>query len=179
MIDDPRRPIVEVMARLGRETQLHLDERHRHFQITDAVISIISLLLAILAIVNVYYVRVLYKDLDGIVTNMDSMYAHLRVVDKDMQVITDRFGRLDTHIQHMQPIEEHMRLLAEAMPYVRGNMHGITGNMLVIERDMGALSGAMATIDQRLFHINGAMSVMRENMRQISGPMGAMNPMFP
>ena len=35
MTEDSRRGIVEVIARLGRETQLHLDERHRHFRITD------------------------------------------------------------------------------------------------------------------------------------------------
>ena len=66
---DPRKPIVQVMARLGRETQLHLDERHRHFKVTDKVIMIISLLLVLLAFVNVYYVTVLYQDLNGIVGN--------------------------------------------------------------------------------------------------------------
>ena len=65
---DPRTPIVQVMARLGRETQLHLDERHRNFKITDKVILVISLLLVLLASVNVYYVRVLYRDLATFVT---------------------------------------------------------------------------------------------------------------
>ena len=40
MGEDPRRAIVEVMARVGRETQYHLDERERHFRITDGVIDI-------------------------------------------------------------------------------------------------------------------------------------------
>jgi len=67
MTEDPRRAVIEVIARLGRETQLHIDERYRHFRITDSVILIISLLLVILAVFNVYYVRVLYQDLNGIV----------------------------------------------------------------------------------------------------------------
>ena len=87
---DPRSPIIQVMARLGRETQLHLDERHRHFKITDKVILVVSLLLVLLASVNVYYVRVLYRDLDGIVNNMDSMYRNLERVDFDMALIAQR-----------------------------------------------------------------------------------------
>ena len=179
MAIDPRRPIIEVMARLSRETQLHLDERHRYFRTTDAVISAISLLLVILAVFNVYYVRVLYTNMDGIVSNMDSMYTNLKRVDVDMELITDRFARLDDHIQHMRPIEGNMKSMAEVMPYIGSSMHSITGDMMTIERDMGALRQAMGSIDQRLFHMTGAMSGMRENVRQIAAPMGAMNPMFP
>ncbi|MCB1728220.1 MAG: translation initiation factor 2, partial [Gammaproteobacteria bacterium] len=95
MTVDPRTPIVQVMARLGRETQLHLDERHRHFKVTDKVILVISLLLIMLACVNVYYVTVLYQDLNGIVDNMDSMYRNLSRVDRDMDLIAQRVQRFD------------------------------------------------------------------------------------
>lgn len=53
MREDPRRAVVQVIARLGRETQLHLDERYRHFRITDGVLLFTSVLLVILAVFNV------------------------------------------------------------------------------------------------------------------------------
>jgi len=179
MTEDPRRAIVEVMARLGKETQLHLDERHRHFRITDAVIIIVSLLLVVVAIFNVYYVRELYTDMDGIVNNMDSMYGNLAVVDEDMVEISRSVEKFDTHLQHMQSIHENITNLAGTLPKVRINMGIIKQDMGLIGHDMGLLGNSMGTIDQRIHHMRQNMSVMRENMRQMANPMGALNPMMP
>ena len=157
MSQDPRRAIVEVMARLGKETQLHLDERHRHFQITDAVTIVVSFLLVVLAVFNIYYVRVLYTDLDGIVTNMDSMYSNLKQVDKDMMHISQSIELFDQHIHHMTPIHDNIATLAVSLPHVRSNMDLITGDMGLIEQDMGLIGGAMGNMDQRIHQMLGGM----------------------
>ena len=179
MSEDPRRAIVEVMARLGKETQLHLDERHRHFRITDAVIIIVSILLVILAVFNIYYVRVLYIDMDGIVNNMDSMYGNLVVVDTDMMAISHSVELFDGHIAHMAPIHDNIATLADSLPTVRYSMDIIKGDMNVIEQDMGLIGGAMGNMDQRIHQMRGGMAVMRENMRKMANPMGFMNPIMP
>ena len=179
MQDDPRRAIVEVMARLGKETQLHLDERHRHFRITDAVIITVSLLLAILAVFNVYYVQVLYRDMGGIVTNMDSMYQNLVIVDKDMEAISQSVELFDGHIAHMTPIHDNIATLAVSLPHVRNSMDVITGDMQVVEQEMGLIGSAMGNMDQTLLQMLGGMAVMRENMRNMANPMGMMNPLLP
>jgi methyl-accepting chemotaxis protein len=174
MTEDPRRAIVEVMARVGRETQYHLDERERRFRITDGVTLTISVLLVILAVFNVYYVQVLYRDLNGIVSNMDSMYAHLRHVDGDMAVITNHMAAFDRHMVHMEPINGDMAALAGTMPGVRGNMDRITSEMATIEQNMGSVSQGMSVIDDRVRAMTGGVAVMRENMGQIARPMGGM-----
>lgn len=179
MSEDPRRGIVEVMARLGRETQFHIDERYRHFQITDAVIIAVSLVLVILAVFNVYYVRVLYKDLDGTVTNMESMYERLRKVNEDMTLITDRFERFDKHMTHMEPITTHFTALADILPGMRGNMEQMAGQMPAIDQEMSAIFQTMGTIEQRLQHMVGGVSVMRHNTQQMAAPMGFMNSFMP
>ncbi len=179
MTEDPRRPIIAVMARLGRETQLHLDERERHFRITDAVIVGISLLLAILAMFNVYYVRVVYTNLDGIVENMDSMYRNLKRVDDDMTVITEQVGLFAGHIQNMQAIDRSVNGIAEVVPVMRGDMSAIAGTMGGIRHDMDLLGQAMGNLDQRMQHMISGVSVMRENVRQMAGPMSVMNPFLP
>ena len=179
MTEDPRRAVVEVIARLGRETQLHLDERHRHFRITDGVIIAISLLLAILAVVNVYFVRVLYEDLDGIVSTMESMHNHLVDVDGDMSVITKHMASFDRHMNHMGPIEAHVSALADKLPIVRAHMHGISGDMQTMNQSMELVGRGMTVIDQRVHAMTGGVANMRENVRQIARPIGGMLPFMP
>ena len=176
---DPRRPIVEVMARLGRETQLHLDERHRHFKITDKVIVTISVLLVFLSIVNVYYVTVLYQDLNGIVSNMDSMYKNLSRVDRDMDLIAQRVSRFDEHMVYMTPIADDVTSIAGILPELRGNMENVQEEMLRVDVDMQQMTHAMGGISIQMNQMTGGMGVMRQNVRQISGPMGVMNPILP
>jgi methyl-accepting chemotaxis protein len=179
MNEDPRKPIIAVMARLGRETQLHLDERYRHFRVTDAVIIAISLVLVVTAVFNVYYVRVVYKDLDGIVRNMDSMYGKLVAVDDDMTVISDRFAAVTGHIGQMSPINAHVAGLAQAVPSVREDMGDVAGSMTRIEGNMRQLARSMGAIDVRVQQMTGGVAVMRENVVQIARPMGKMNPFMP
>ena len=179
MTEDPRRAIVEVMAKLGRETQFHIDERHRHFQITDAVIIALSLVLVVLAVFNVYYVTVLYKDLTGTVNNMEAMYTKLKDVDDDMKVITARFSRFDDHIQHMTAINSDVVTLAETLPRVRGHMDAIAGNMTTIQSEMDLVRQAMGNVDQKLTVMGSGVMVMRGSSYQMSKPMGMMNSIMP
>lgn len=179
MREDPRRAVVQVIGRLGRETQLHLDERYRHFRITDGIIVITSVLLVILAVFNVYYVRVLYEDLNGIVSNMDSMHGHLRSVNDDMSVITKRMDAFDAHLNHMEPIHANMGALAATMPQIRLNMDAIARDMTGIEQSMGLVGDGMGVIDQRVYLMTGGVAAMRQNVRQIARPFGGMGSMLP
>ena len=179
MAEDPRRAIIDVMAKLGKETQLHLDERHRHFKITDLVIFSVSFLLVVLAVFNVYYVRVLYNDLDLTVENMDSMHKTLMAVDDDMSAIAQSVESFDGHIQHMSPINDSIISLSGIMPNMRNNMDKIKADMGFIHNDMGLMGNAMGYIDQRIVHMKNSLPVMRENMRMMANPMGVMNPMMP
>jgi hypothetical protein len=179
MNEDPRRAVVQVIARLGRETQLHLDERYRHFRITDGVIIVTSVLLMILAIFNVYYVRVLYQDLNGIVANMDSMYGHLVNVDDDMNVIAEQMAAFEDHMKHMEPIHANMVSLSDTMPGIRTNMDGISRDMFGIEQSMEVVGGGMGVIDQRVYLMTGGVATMRHNVRQIARPLGGMSSFLP
>jgi hypothetical protein len=179
MREDPRRTVVEVIGRLGRETQLHLDERYRHFRITDGVIAITSILLVVLAVYNVYYVRVLYQDLNGIVTNMDSMYSHLVDVDADMAVITLHMEAFDGHMRSMAPINGHMSSIADSLPKVRGHMDGIAGDMQSIRQSMQVVAHGMTVIDQRVRGMTGGVATIRENVGQFSRPVSNMMPFMP
>jgi hypothetical protein len=179
MPDDPKKVLVEIVGRLSRETQFHLDERHRHFQVTNLVLITMSLLLFVFAAVNVYYIYLLSEDLDGIVVNMDSMHTNLKQVDGHMVSLTDKVELMDQHLTHMDQITANAGAMADNMVLVRGSMDSITGEVAVINNDMRLINHSMLVIDQRIGHMTGGVSIIRQNMRQMSGPMGFMNPMLP
>ncbi|MCB1857454.1 MAG: translation initiation factor 2 [Gammaproteobacteria bacterium] len=179
MADDPRRVLVEAVARLGRETQIHLDERHRHFWVTNLVILSISVMLVIIAVFNVYYIRVLYQDLNGIVFNMDSMHENLRHVKGSMLDITQRIESFDQHVGYMGKITENTASMSGALPRIGGAMRSMNGQVAGIKNEMAVLRGGMLNIDQRVLHMTGSVASMRENVRQIAKPMGMMNPFMP
>lgn len=179
MADDARRMVVEAVGRLGRETQLHLDERYRHFWITNLLIIVISVFLIVVAIFNVYYIRVLYQDLNGIVFNMDSMHDHLRVVKGSMDEITVQVESFDQHMTNMDQINLHTASMSISLPRISVAMREMSGEVHGIRNEMGVLQGAMTNIDQRTGHMVGSVATMRENVRQIARPMGVMNPFMP
>ena len=174
MQSDSKRVWIQVIARLGRETQFHLDERYRHFKITDGVIVVVSIFLAVLAIFNVYYVWVLSQNLNGIVSNMDSMHQNMQVIKEDMINITDRVSSFDRDMQHMDKITENMGALSISMTSVSASMGGISGSMQTIDQDMHLLSRGMSNIDGRFVTMTNNVSVMRHNTRKIAEPMRLM-----
>lgn len=179
MAEDVRRMVVAVVGRLGRETQLHLDERYRHFWITNLLIVVISILLVVVAIFNVYYIRVLYQDLNGIVFNMDSMHDHLRVVKGSMDEITTKVESFDQHMSHMDQITRHTASMSVSLPRIATTMTGMSGEVHGIRNEMAVIQSAMINVDQRVGHMTGSVTSIRENVRQISRPMGVMNPFLP
>ncbi len=176
---DPRRPIVEVMARIGRETQITLDEREHHFRITDTVIVVISILLVVLAVFNLYYVRVLYKDLDRIVGNMESMVTRLNRVDHDMGLVVGYVAAFETHMQQMTPITGHVVQMTGRLPSMREDMSLMAESMRLINQDMSLLRQAVGTITPNMMQMTGNIARMRQDVRLIADPMGAFNPVLP
>ena len=179
MNENPKKIMIEMVGRLGRETQLHLDEREHHFEVTDIVLRVMSLLMIVLAIFNVYYIHVLYQDLNGIVSSVDSMHTNLRDVKGSMTGITSTVKAMDQHMLHMDNINTHTGSIGVHMPQISATMRGISGEMFFIEQDMGILGAGMMNIDQRFGQMTNGVATMRENMYQISRPMSFMNPIMP
>ncbi len=179
MAEDPKRLLVEMVGRLGRETQMHLDERHHHFRINKLVVVIISMALIIIAGFNIYYVRILWKDLNGIVDSMDSMHTNMQIVSGKMQHMTNNVKSFEYYMRYMDPINEHTSSIARVLPKISGNMHDMTVDIVQMERDMQPMAQGMIAIDQRFAQMSLGVASMRHHVKQISRPMGSMNPMMP
>jgi hypothetical protein len=176
---DPRRPIIEVMARIGRETQITLDEREKHFKITDTVIVVVSLLLIILAVVNVYFVRVLYQDMGNIVGSMESMMQRIDQVDADMVVVADHVDSFSKHMRHMSAITRHVTAVTQRLPEMRKDMVSMALSMDLIHADMSLLRLAVGSITPSMVQMTQNISIMRHDVHDVAGPMGTLNPVLP
>ncbi len=176
---DTRRALIEMVARLSRETQLHLDERHYHFYVNKLVVISISILLIIIAAFNVYYVKILYENMSGIVNNMDSMHINMQSVSNKVHHITGNVVSFDKSMDHMVQINAHTAAMAEVLPGIRSSMQQMVGDMEGIDQGMARMSQSMANISVRVGRMTGGVTIMRENVRQIARPMGAMNSFLP
>ena len=177
--EDPRRAVIEVIKDLGRATQLHLDERHRHFRITDIVIIATSLLLLLGAAFDVYHARVLYQDFNEIISDMYSMHDHLVGVDADMGDITANMKSFEDHMTHMDSIAARMESMSRIMPQIRGNTQAIAGEMASVEENMELVRNAMGILDSRINGMTGGVVMMREHMGQFARPLSGIVPFMP
>lgn len=177
--EDPRRALIEVIQRLGRATQLHLDERHRHFRITDIVIIATSLLLLLGAAFDVYHARVLYQDFNEIISDMYSMHDHLVGVDTDMGSITANMKSFDDHMTHMDSIAARMDSMSQIMPKIRANTQAMAGEMASVEENMELVRNAMGILDSRIHGMTGGVAMMREQMSQFARPLSGIVPFMP
>lgn len=179
MANHEQQLFIDMVGRLSWETQLHLDERHHHFFINKLIIILISLFLVVLAVINVYYVAILYRDLNGIVDNMDAMHTHMQQVSDRMAHVTDTVEKFERYMLHMDNIEASTRSMADMMPAIRDSMDGIRSDIARMDQNMARMSAGMAHIDQRFRHMTDGVAVMRFHVWTISRPMGALNPMLP
>lgn len=179
MAEEPKKILIEIVGRLGRETQLHLDEGHHHFRITNLVIWAISALLVVVAVFNIYFVSVLYQDLNGIVSNMGSMHTNLKGITHSMQSLTKKMESFEVHLEHMDNITNHTGEMTNLLPRIQGAMGDITKKVETIDRDMALVGNGMTNIDQRFGHMTNGVILMRENIRQLSRTMGTLNAFMP
>ncbi len=179
MPKETNRLLIEMVARLGRETQFHLDERHHHFRINKLVVIVISMLIMIIAVFNIYYVSILWKDLNGIVNSMDSMHTNMQIVSGKMQHISNNIKSFEYYMRYMDHINSYTASMADLFPEITSNMHHMTGDIIQIENDMQPMRQGMISIDQRFTQMSVGVASMRNSVKQISRPMGTMNQFMP
>jgi len=179
MAEDPKRLFVEMVARLSRETQLHIDERHHHLRITDTLVIGLSILLAVLAVVNVYFVHRLNNEFVGILNSMTDMNGSLTKVGNDMDLITQDVASFDAHMTRMDRISENTAEISVNMPTISRSMSKIGSEMRNIEGNMGLLSMGMTNVDARFGQMTGGVTNMRQSVNQMARPIGFMNNFVP
>lgn len=124
--------------------------------------------LALVALLNLYFVGELAHEIDVLIRNMDRSVVHLEEMGDrmtGMQVHVHRIGesagRLPIVVDQMASIGAGMQGVEADLGGVRGRMQRMTGHVAVLDQDVGLMTGMFRDVNGKLVHI-------RHNMGQMS-----------
>jgi hypothetical protein len=111
--------------------------------------------LAVVALVNLYFVGELAQEIELLIRNMDRSVVHL-----------EEMGDRTTGMQlHFERIGES----AGRLPIVVDQMVSISAGMQEIERDLGGIREGMQHMSDHVAEMDGDVDVMKSAFRQVNG----------
>ncbi|TVS08693.1 MAG: hypothetical protein EA417_22195 [Gammaproteobacteria bacterium] len=124
--------------------------------------------LALVALLNLYFVGELAHEIEVLIRNMDRSVVHLEEMGDRMtgmqvhvQRIGDSAGRLPIVVDQMGSIGAGMQGVEEDLGGVRGRMERMRDHVAVLDQDVELMTGMFREVNGKLVHI-------RHNMRQMS-----------
>jgi hypothetical protein len=127
--------------------------------------------LALVALVNLYFVGELAHEIEVLIRNMDRSVVHLEEMGDRMtgmqvyvQRIGDSAGRLTIVVDQMASIGAGMQGVEEDLSGVRVRMQRMSDHVAVLDRDVELMTGVFREVNGKLVHI-------RHNMGQMSNVM--------
>jgi len=127
--------------------------------------------LALVALVNLYFVGELAHEIEVLIRNMDRSVVHLEEMGDRMtgmqvyvQRIGDSAGRLTIVVDQMASIGAGMQGVEEDLGGVRVRMQRMSDHVAVLDRDVELMTGVFREVNGKLVHI-------RHNMGQMSNVM--------
>lgn len=137
--------------------------RHTH-RFTQTMVAA----LALVALVNLYFVGELAHEIELLIRNMDRSVVHLeemnhRVTELQFHVqrIGESAGRLPIVVDQMASIGAGMDGVEAELGGVRGHMRRMSDHVGVLDQDVGQMTGLFRQVNGKLVHI-------RHNMGQMS-----------
>ena len=124
--------------------------------------------LALVALINLYFVGELAHEIDVLIRNMDRSVVHLEEMGDRMtgmqmyvQRIGDSAGRLPIVVDQMTSISGSMQEVEEDLGGVRGRMQRVSNHVAALDQDVELMTGVFREVNGKLVHI-------RQNMGQMS-----------
>lgn len=124
--------------------------------------------LALVALVNLYFVGELAHEIQVLIRNMDRSVVHLEEMGDrmtGMQVHVQRIGdsasRLPIVVDQMASIGTGMKGVEEDLGGVRGRMQRMSNHVAALDQDVALMTGVFREVNGKLVHI-------RHNMGQMS-----------
>ena len=148
-----------------RQKQVADAEQVHH---TNRFTQIMVVGLALVALVNLYFVGELAHEIGVLIRNMDRSVVHLEKMGDQMtgmqvhvQRIGDSAGRLPIVVDQMASISAGMQAVEEDLGGVRGRMQHMSEHVAVLDGDVELMTRVFREVNGKLVHI-------RHNMGQMS-----------
>ena len=161
----------------------HIDEHNvaglKRRAITNLLIRGITIMLIILAVVNLYLLLDLDRTMRAIVLSMDEMTGHFSAVSSEMVEVTTHTTNIGEHMNHLPSVEQSMAGINTEMGYMDHSIKSIDYNLTSVNSDLGAIDNNMIELNGRLYHLNYNVGFIRHDMHEISKPARFMNNFLP
>jgi len=193
MIDPPVQPpanqgvtesdaarIIEVFHRTVTQVDNQMSEENRIGTViarrTVRIIRGILLLLAILAVINLYLIKDLSQAMLDMTSTMDQMHHHFASVDRDMGTITQSVLGINELVRSLPPMKDYLVLMNQDMANMNQDVLFMDQNLATMDQHVATITNGVGEMAGRFELLNQTTQGMGYNVNQMSQPVRTLDP---
>ncbi|MCU7837261.1 MAG: hypothetical protein KZQ83_18710 [gamma proteobacterium symbiont of Taylorina sp.] len=157
----------------------HVRERRRSFRITNIFVGVVSALIFLIAVVNLYNIYYFYDETMSIINTTHDLNNTVIDIAANMNQITGSMLNINHHMASMEGVYVDVASMSDIMPLIQNNIADVGQDVAYFNRNMSAISGNMNVIDHHLKSMSGNVMHIEHNIQQIAEPMGKFNSILP
>ena len=188
MIDQPAQPpaapgtalIIDVFHRAVTEVDNRMTEENnigtRIAGRTARIIRGVLLLLAILAVINLYLIQDLARAMLDMTGTMDRMQQHFAAVDRDMGTITQSVLGMNELVRSLPPMKDYLVLMNQDMANMNRDVLFMDQNLATMDQHVATITNGVGEMAGRFELLNQTTRGMGYNVNQMSQPVRTLDP---
>ncbi|MGB8144042.1 MAG: hypothetical protein WCF05_02495 [Chromatiaceae bacterium] len=188
MIDQPAQPpaapgtalIIDVFHRAVTEVDNRMTEENnigtRIARRTARIIRGVLLLLAILAVINLYLIQDLARAMLDMTGTMDRMQQHFAAVDRDMGTITQSVLGMNELVRSLPPMKDYLVLMNQDMANMNHDVLFMDQNLATMDQHVATITNGVGEMAGRFELLNQTTQGMGYNVNQMSQPVRTLDP---
>lgn len=188
MIDQPAQPpaapgtalIIDVFHRAVTEVDNRMTEENnigtRIAGRTARIIRGVLLLLAILAVINLYLIQDLARAMLDMTGTMDRMQQHFAAVDRDMGTITQSVLGINELVRSLPPMKDYLVLMNQDMANMNHDVLFMDQNLATMDQHVATITNGVGEMAGRFELLNQTTQGMGYNVNQMSQPVRTLDP---
>ncbi|MGB7551830.1 MAG: hypothetical protein WBM15_09750 [Chromatiaceae bacterium] len=188
MIDQPAQPpaapgtalIIDVFHRAVTEVDNRMTEENnigtRIAGRTARIIRGVLLLLAILAVINLYLIQDLARAMLDMTGTMDRMQQHFAAVDRDMGTITQSVLGMNELVRSLPPMKDYLVLMNQDMANMNQDVLFMDQNLATMDQHVATITNGVGEMAGRFELLNQTTQGMGYNVNQMSQPVRTLDP---
>ncbi len=157
----------------------HVKERRNHFRKTNVFVFVISGLILVIAVLNLYNMYYFYNDSMAIINTVNQLDHTVDDISANMVSISSSMKGINTHMEYMDDVYYDVSSMSDTMPSMRISMSDMGENMGNLNDTIGTINGDMTVINYHLKSMSSNVTGMEYNVHQMSRPIGKFNQFFP
>ena len=166
------RAVTEVDTRMTEENRIGTGIARRTVRIIRGVL----LLLAILAVINLYLIQDLARAMLDMTGTMDRMQRHFATVDRDMRTITQSVLGMNEQVRSLPPMKDYLVLMNQDMTHMNQDVRFMDQNLATMDQHVATITNGVGEMAGRFELLNQTTQGMGYNVNQMSQPVRTLDP---